>query len=72
MNCKSKRIPKIQVDEEQGEFQVDDDPFNSIKLDISNVPICITFTKVSFLFFSNKTQNFCQLDWNSLCCRFIY
>ena len=40
------RIPKVTVNEEIGEFEVSDDPESFTKLDVTNVPICISLAKV--------------------------
>eukprot|EP01117_Protostelium_nocturnum_P009149 TRINITY_DN3275_c0_g1_i2.p1 TRINITY_DN3275_c0_g1~~TRINITY_DN3275_c0_g1_i2.p1 ORF type:complete len:289 (+),score=117.75 TRINITY_DN3275_c0_g1_i2:201-1067(+) len=39
-------IPKVEVNEEAEEFDVSDDPDDFTKLNVENVPISVTFTKI--------------------------
>lgn len=40
------RVPKVEVNLENEEFEISDDPESFTRLNTDNVPICITFTKV--------------------------
>jgi len=45
------RLPKLQIIGEgtEQDIEISDDPYDTLPLDVSNVPIMVTLNKVSFI-----------------------
>ncbi|KAF2068539.1 hypothetical protein CYY_010133 [Polysphondylium violaceum] len=54
-NTRLPKIKAIQGEYEEITFEVNDDPFDTLSIDIKNVPICVTMTKIASQFVIDTT-----------------